>query len=262
MSQATLVPNRINTRMADPKKVLSIYFTAGYPEKEDTTKVLQQLQDSGVDLVEIGLPFSDPLADGPTIQDSSTTALKNGMSTQLLFDQLKDIRKSIHIPLIVMGYFNPMLQYGVDAFLKECAQIGIDGIIMPDLPLAEYKQHYAAMYEKYGIKNIFLITPQTSNARIREIDKASDSFIYLVSTASVTGSKSGFGPEQEAYFERIANMKLKNPLVVGFGIHDAHTFTQATKHTSGAIIGSAFIKTITEKGLAGIAPFIQSLRPE
>ena len=262
MSQATLVPNRINTRMADPKKVLSIYFTAGYPEKEDTTKVLQQLQDSGVDLVEIGLPFSDPLADGPTIQDSSTTALKNGMSTQLLFDQLKDIRKSIHIPLIVMGYFNPMLQYGVDAFLKECAQIVIDGIIMPDLPLAEYKQHYAAMYEKYGIKNIFLITPQTSDARIREIDKASDSFIYLVSTASVTGSKSGFGPEQEAYFERIANMKLKNPLVVGFGIHDAHTFTQATKHTSGAIIGSAFIKTITEKGLAGIAPFIQSLRPE
>jgi len=248
--------------MADPKKVLSIYFTAGYPEKEDTTKVLQQLQDSGVDLVEIGLPFSDPLADGPTIQDSSTTALKNGMSTQLLFDQLKDLRKSIHIPLIVMGYFNPMLQYGVDAFLKECAQIGIDGIIMPDLPLAEYKQHYAAMYEKYGIKNIFLITPQTSDARIREIDKASDSFIYLVSTASVTGSKSGFGPEQEAYFERIANMKLKNPLVVGFGIHDAHTFTQATKHTSGAIIGSAFIKTITEKGLAGIAPFIQSLRPE
>jgi len=248
--------------MEDPKKVLSIYFTAGYPEKEDTTKVLQQLQDSGVDLVEIGLPFSDPLADGPTIQDSSTTALKNGMSTQLLFDQLKDIRKSIHIPLIVMGYFNPMLQYGVDAFLKECAQIGIDGIIMPDLPLAEYKQHYAAMYEKYGIKNIFLITPQTSDARIREIDKASDSFIYLVSTASVTGSKSGFGPEQEAYFERIANMKLKNPLVVGFGIHDAHTFTQATKHTSGAIIGSAFIKTITEKGLAGIAPFIQSLRPE
>ena len=262
MSQATLVPNRINTRMADPKKVLSIYFTAGYPEKEDTTKVLQQLQDNGVDLVEIGLPFSDPLADGPTIKDSSTTALKNGMSTQLLFDQLKDIRKSIHIPLIVMGYFNPMLQYGVDAFLKECAQIGIDGIIMPDLPLAEYKQHYAAMYEKYGIKNIFLITPQTSDARIREIDKASDSFIYLVSTASVTGSKSGFGPEQEAYFERIANMKLKNPLLVGFGIHDAHTFTQATKHTSGAIIGSAFIKTITEKGLAGIAPFIQSLRPE
>ena len=260
MSQATLVPNRINTRMADPKKVLSIYFTAGYPEKEDTTKVLQQLQDSGVDLVEIGLPFSDPLADGPTIQDSSTTALKNGMSTQLLFDQLKDIRKSIHIPLIVMGYFNPMLQYGVDAFLKECAQIGIDGIIMPDLPLAEYKQHYAAMYEKYGIKNIFLITPQTSDARIREIDKASDSFIYLVSTASVTGSKSGFGPEQEAYFERIANMKLKNPLVVGFGIHDAHTFTQATKHNSGAIIGSAFINFLEERGIDKVGEFISTIK--
>ena len=253
--------NRINQRMADPKKVLSIYFTAGYPEKEDTVKVLSQLQEAGVDLVEIGLPFSDPLADGPTIQDSSTAALKNGMHTQLLFDQLKDIRKSIHIPLIVMGYFNPMLQYGVEAFLSQCAQIGIDGIIMPDLPLAEYEQHYKNLYEKHGVKNIFLITPQTSDARIKAIDQASDSFIYLVSTASVTGSKSGFGEEQEAYFERIAQMKLKNPLVVGFGIHDANTFSQATKHTSGAIIGSAFIKTITEKGLKGISPFIKSLRP-
>jgi tryptophan synthase alpha chain len=247
--------------MADPKKVLSIYFTAGYPEKEDTVKVLSQLQEAGVDLVEIGLPFSDPLADGPTIQDSSTAALKNGMHTQLLFDQLKDIRKSIHIPLIVMGYFNPMLQYGVEAFLSQCAQIGIDGIIMPDLPLAEYEQHYKNLYEKHGVKNIFLITPQTSDARIKAIDQASDSFIYLVSTASVTGSKSGFGEEQEAYFERIAQMNLKNPLVVGFGIHDANTFSQATKHTSGAIIGSAFIKTITEKGLKGISPFIKSLRP-
>ena len=253
--------NRINQRMADPKKVLSIYFTAGYPEKEDTVKVLSQLQEAGVDLVEIGLPFSDPLADGPTIQDSSTAALKNGMHTQLLFDQLKDIRKSIHIPLIVMGYFNPMLQYGVEAFLSQCAQIGIDGIIMPDLPLAEYEQHYKNLYEKHGVKNIFLITPQTSDARIKAIDQASDSFIYLVSTASVTGSKSGFGEEQEAYFERIAQMNLKNPLVVGFGIHDANTFSQATKHTSGAIIGSAFIKTITEKGLKGISPFIKSLRP-
>ena len=253
--------NRINQRMADPKKVLSIYFTAGYPEKEDTVKVLSQLQEAGVDLVEIGLPFSDPLADGPTIQDSSTAALKNGMHTQLLFDQLKDIRKSIHIPLIVMGYFNPMLQYGVEAFLSQCAQIGIDGIIMPDLPLAEYEQHYKNLYEKHGVKNIFLITPQTSDARIKAIDQASDSFIYLVSTASVTGSKSGFGEEQEAYFERIAQMNLKNPLVVGFGIHDANTFSQATKHTSGAIIGSAFIKTITEKGLEGISPFIKSLRP-
>ena len=261
MSQATTVPNRIKTRMADPKKVLSIYFTAGYPKLEDTTKVLQQLQDSGVDLVEIGLPFSDPLADGPTIQDSSTAALKNGMTTTLLFEQLKEIRKSIHIPLIIMGYFNPMLQYGVEAFLAQCAAIGIDGIIMPDLPLAEYELHYKALFEKYGIKNIFLITPQTSEARIQAIDAASDGFIYLVSTASVTGSKSGFGTEQEAYFKRIAAMNLKNPLVVGFGIHDAHTFNQATTHTSGAIIGSAFIKTLTQEGLAGIEPFIKSLRP-
>jgi tryptophan synthase alpha chain len=252
--------NRINQRMTDPKKVLSIYFTAGYPAKEDTTLVLQSLQDEGVDLIEIGLPFSDPLADGPTIQESSTAALKNGMSTQLLFEQLKDIRKTIHIPLIVMGYFNPMLQYGVEAFLAQCAAIGIDGIIMPDLPLAEYELHYKDLYEKHGIKNIFLITPQTSDARIKAIDAASDAFIYLVSTASVTGSKSGFGAEQEAYFKRIKDMNLKNPLVVGFGIHDAHTFEQATQNTSGAIIGSAFIKTITAEGLSGIAPFIKSLR--
>jgi tryptophan synthase alpha chain len=252
--------NRINQRMTDPKKVLSIYFTAGYPAKEDTTLVLQSLQDEGVDLIEIGLPFSDPLADGPTIQESSTAALKNGMSTQLLFEQLKDIRKTIHIPLIVMGYFNPMLQYGVEAFLAQCAAIGIDGIIMPDLPLAEYELHYNDLYEKHGIKNIFLITPQTSDARIKAIDAASDAFIYLVSTASVTGSKSGFGAEQEDYFKRIKDMNLKNPLVVGFGIHDAHTFEQATQNTSGAIIGSAFIKTITAEGLSGIAPFIKSLR--
>jgi len=252
--------NRINQRMTDPKKVLSIYFTAGYPAIEDTTKVLQSLQNSGVDLVEIGLPFSDPLADGPTIQESSTAALKNGMSTQLLFEQLKDIRKTIHIPLIIMGYFNPMLQYGVDAFLAQCAAIGIDGIIMPDLPLAEYELHYKDLYEKHGIKNIFLITPQTSDLRIKAIDAASDAFIYLVSTASVTGSKRGFGTEQEAYFKRIKDMNLKNPLVVGFGIHDAHTFEQATQNTSGAIIGSAFIKTITAEGLSGIAPFIKSLR--
>lgn len=252
---------RINERMANPKKVLSIYFTAGYPQINDTTKVLTTLQASGVDLVEIGLPFSDPLADGPTIQDSSNTALKNGMSTALLFEQLKDIRKTIHIPLIIMGYFNPMLQYGVEAFLAQCAAIGIDGLIMPDLPLAAYEKHYKALYEKYGIQNIFLITPQTSDTRIKAIDRASNSFIYLVSTASVTGAKSNFGREQEAYFKRIAAMKLKNPLVVGFGIHNSHTFAQATKNTSGAIIGSAFIKTLTEKGHSGIVPFVKSIRP-
>ena len=254
--------NRIDQKFNEDKKLLSIYFSAGFPNLEDTVPILKKLEAAGVDMVEIGLPFSDPLADGPTIQESSTQALRNGMTTEKLFTQLEGIREHISIPLVLMGYFNPMLQYGVDAFLSECAKIGIDGIIMPDLPLAEYEQHYKKLYEKHGIKNIFLITPQTSDARIRAIDQASDSFIYLVSTASVTGSKSGFGAEQEAYFERIAHMNLKNPLVVGFGIHDAHTFSQATKHTSGAIIGSAFIKTITEKGLGGIAPFIQSLRPD
>ena len=169
--------NRINQKLKEDKKLLSIYFTAGYPDLNDTVQVIQDLEKSGVDMVEIGLPFSDPLADGPTIQESSTAALHNGMHTELLFDQLKDIRKTVQIPLIVMGYFNPMLQYGVEAFCKKCHEIGVDGIIMPDLPLDVYQNEYQAIYKKYGLVNVFLITPQTSDARIREIDEASDGFI-------------------------------------------------------------------------------------
>ena len=252
--------NRITKKLQESKKLLSIYFTAGYPALNDTVKIIQDLEKSGVDMIEIGLPFSDPLADGPTIQESSTAALKNGMTTEKLFEQLKDIRKTVSIPLIIMGYFNPMLQYGVEAFCKKCNEIGIDGIIMPDLPLDVYQADYEAIFKKYGLINVFLITPQTSDERIHQIDKASEGFIYMVSSASVTGSKSGFGTTQTDYFERIAAMNLKNPQIVGFGIKDVETFQAATKNANGAIIGSAFIKHLTTKGVDSISEFVQSIR--
>ena len=227
---------------------------------DDTVKIIQNLEKNGVDMIEIGLPFSDPLADGPTIQESSTAALKNGMTTEVLFNQLKDIRKTVSIPLIVMGYFNPMLQYGVEAFCKKCHEIGIDGIIMPDLPLDVYQAEYESIFKKYGLINVFLITPQTSTERIQQIDTASDGFIYMVSSASVTGSKTGFGTAQSAYFERIGAMGLKNPQIVGFGIKDSETFEQATASAKGAIIGSAFIKHLTKHGVEEIPTFIKTIR--
>ena len=252
--------NRIKSKLQEDKKLLSIYFTAGYPALNDTVQIIQDLEKNGVDMIEIGLPFSDPLADGPTIQESSTAALKNGMTTEKLFEQLKDIRNSVSIPLIVMGYFNPMLQYGVEAFCKKCNEIGIDGIIMPDLPLDVYQDDYQETFQRNGLINVFLITPQTSEERIHQIDAASDGFIYMVSSASVTGSKSGFGNEQEDYFERISKMNLKNPQIVGFGIKDSETFQQATKKAKGAIIGSAFIKDLTANGMGGISQFVKSIR--
>lgn len=252
--------NRITTKLQEDKKLLSIYFTAGYPALNDTVKIIEDLEKNGVDMIEIGLPFSDPLADGPTIQESSTAALKNGMTTEVLFNQLKDIRKTVSIPLIIMGYFNPMLQYGVEAFCKKLQKIGIDGLILPDLPLDVYQDEYEETFKKYGLLNVFLITPQTSDERIQQIDNASNGFIYMVSSASVTGSKSGFGQEQENYFERIANMKLKNPQIVGFGIKDEETFKQATKTAKGAIIGSAFIKHLTVNGVHSIVEFVKSIR--
>lgn len=252
--------NRIHQKLQADKKILSIYFTAGYPSVNDTVKIIQDLEKNGVDLIEIGLPFSDPLADGPTIQASSTKALKNGMTTALLFQQLKDIRKSVSIPLILMGYFNPVLQYGVEDFCRKCQEIGIDGLILPDLPLDVYQENYEAIFKKYGLVNVFLITPQTSNDRIHQIDTASDGFIYMVSSASVTGSQNGFGNTQESYFRRIADMKLKNPQVVGFGISNSETFQQATKQAKGAIIGSAFIKFLTENGVDKIGEFIKGIR--
>ena len=251
--------NIINKKLKEKDKLLSIYFTAGYPKINDTVTVIKNLENAGVDMIEIGLPFSDPLADGPTIQASSEQALKNGMTTAILFEQLKDIRKSVKIPLIIMGYFNPILQFGVEKFCKKCAEIGIDGFIIPDLPVDVYNDNYKAIFEKYGLINVFLITPQTSDERIKFIDSISNGFIYMVSSASVTGSQSGFGQEQTDYFKRIANMNLNNPQIVGFGISNNETFTQATQSTKGAIIGSAFIKYLTKNGLNKIDEFVNQI---
>lgn len=252
--------NRIKQKLQEDKKILSIYFSAGYPKLDDTVKIIEDLEKNGVDLIEIGLPFSDPLADGPTIQESSTEALKNGMHTALLFEQLKDIRKTVSIPLIIMGYFNPVLQYGVEAFCAQCEKIGIDGLILPDLPLDVYKEEYEAIFKKHGLINVFLITPQTNEERIRAIDDASEGFIYMVSSASTTGAKQGFGSEQSDYFDRIAQMDLKNPQIVGFGISNAETFQQATQKAKGAIIGSAFIKHLTKNGVDTIGDFVKQIR--
>lgn len=251
--------NRINQKLQENKKLLSIYFTAGYPTLNDTASIIHNLEKNGVDMIEIGLPFSDPLADGPTIQASSTKALNNGMTTEVLFKQLKDIRKTVKIPLIIMGYFNPMFQYGIEEFCKKCQEIGIDGLIIPDLPVDVYHEEYQSVFEKYGLINVFLITPQTSNKRIQYIDSISNGFIYMVSSASTTGAQSGFGDEQTQYFKRIHKMNLKNPQIIGFGISNNTTFTQATQYAKGAIIGSAFVKHITNKGINTIDAFVKSI---
>lgn len=252
--------NRIHQKLKEDKKLLSIYFSAGYPKLKDTVTIIENLEKSGVDMIEIGLPFSDPLADGPTIQASSTQALKNGITTEILFEQLKDIRKTVQIPLIIMGYFNPMLQYGVEAFCKKCSEIGIDGLIIPDLPVDVYNEEYQSIFEMFGLINVFLITPQTSNNRIHFIDSISNGFIYMVSSAGVTGSQSGFGDNQKEYFKRISNMDLKNPQIVGFGINNSDTFNDATKYAKGAIIGSAFIKFLKDNTVNDIYKFVESIR--
>ena len=252
--------NRINQKLQENKKLLSIYFTAGFPKINDTVAIIENLEKSGVDFIEIGLPFSDPLADGPTIQASSTKALDNGMTTEVLFNQIKDIRKTVSIPLIIMGYFNPMMQFGVENFCKKCAEIGIDGLIIPDLPTDVYNDHYKAIFEKYGLINVFLITPQTSLERIQFIDKISDGFIYMVSSASVTGSQNAFGKSQDDYFKRISDLNLESPQIVGFGISNAETFKQATKYAKGAIIGSAFVKYLDENGVNSIQKFVAGIR--
>lgn len=252
--------NRLKNTLQSNKKLLSIYFTAGYPNLEDTVPVIQKLEESGVDLIEIGLPFSDPLADGPTIQQSSTEALFNGMSTSVLFEQLKDIRETVSIPLVIMGYFNPVLQYGVESFLQQCKTIGIDALILPDLPFDVFQNQYKDLFKKYGIEFIFLVTPQTKKERILEIDAASNSFIYMVSSASTTGNKSTFSKEQKEYFKTGERLHLNNPTVVGFGIHNNETFSQATKNNQGVIIGSAFIKFIKENEISKVPDFINSIR--
>ena len=237
--------NRINKLFQEKKeRILSVYFTAGYPNLEDTVPMIQALVKNGVDLIEIGMPFSDPVADGPVIQHSSLIALQNGMSIRKLFEQLKNIRKSVDTPLILMGYINPVLQYGVDAFCKKCRETGIDGLIIPDLPLDVYQEEFQAIFEANNLHNIFLITPQTSEERMRMIDEISSGFIYMVSSNSTTGAKSSVSDFQKSYFERVSSLGLKNPRMIGFGISNAETFANACQYSNGAIIGSAFVKAL------------------
>lgn len=254
--------NRINKLFQEKKeRVLSVYFTAGYPELNDTKTIIQELVKNGVDLIEIGMPFSDPVADGPVIQQSSLVALNNGMSVKKLFEQLQDIRQSVDIPLILMGYLNPVLQYGIEAFCQKCKEIGIDGLILPDLPLSVYEDDFKAIFEANNLHNIFLITPQTSDERLKQIDEISTGFIYMVSSNATTGAKTSVSEFQKQYFERINSMNLKNPRVIGFGISNAETFDNACNYANGAIIGSAFVKALegSESLAQKISGFIHSI---
>lgn len=255
--------NRINELFERKKQnILSVFFTAGYPELNDTVPILELLEQHGVDMAEIGMPFSDPTADGPVIQQSSDQALKNGMSVEVLFSQLENIRDKVHIPLILMGYFNPVIQFGVEAFCKKCRETGIDGVILPDIPLDEYNDHFRPFFEENNLHNILLITPQTNVERVREIDRQSSGFIYMVSSSSTTGSKTKQGDFQTGYFSRIQQMELKNPRLIGFGISDTNSFQQACQYAHGAIVGSAFIRALAQKKPmnAIIGGFLQSVK--
>jgi tryptophan synthase alpha chain len=239
--------NRIDEVFSRKKKgVLNIYFTAGYPKINDTLRIARTLEAAGVDIIEIGIPYSDPIADGPTIQDSSQKALDAGMSLKLLMRQLQDLRKHIKIPVILMGYINPVLQYGFTKFCQDCKEVGIDGVILPDLPMQEYAEMYQVTFEEYGIYNIFLITPQTSEKRVLQINEASKGFIYMVSSASITGAKQEVSQAQIDYFERIQKMNLSVQRLIGFGISNKETFDNACQYASGAIIGSAFINQLNK----------------
>ena len=252
--------NRINKVFNKKKNLLSIYFTAGFPDINDTLKIIKELDKSQVDMIEIGLPFSDPLADGPTIQKSSEKALSNGMTTNLLFDQLKDLRKVSDIPVVIMGYFNPILQYGIEKFCSNCKDVGIDGLIIPDLPADIFKKNYKIIFEKYKLNMMFLITPQTSNERINLIDDLSKGFIYMVSSYSVTGAKDSFDKYQIEYFKRIKKLNLSNPFLIGFGISNKKTFQSACQNSNGAIIGSAYIKYIENHGVSKTRDFVKLIK--
>jgi tryptophan synthase alpha chain len=229
------------------ENLLTVYFTAGYPKLDDTETIICALAESGVNIIEIGIPYSDPLADGPVIQESGMAAIYNGMTLQVLFNQLADIRTKTQVPLILMGYFNQLLQYGVDKFLDDCVKTGIDGLIIPDLPLMEYEQFYKDKLTQRNISISFLITPQTEESRIHKVDALSTGFIYVVSDSSITGMKTGISNQQISYFERIKSLQLKTPQLIGFGISDRESYLTASKYANGAIIGSAFIKHLKGK---------------
>lgn len=240
--------NRLQQLFQNKKKdMLSIYYTAGYPNLTDTLKIAEALEKSGADFLEIGFPYSDPVADGPTIQASSKKSLDQGMTLAILFEQLKDLRQKVTIPILLMGYVNPVLQYGVANFCKKCAEVGVDGCIIPDLPMYEYEELYRSEFENNGISNIFLVTPQTSEERIRKIDGLSNAFIYLLSSAATTGKNLDVSAAARTYFSRIKAMELNNPLMIGFGISDKKTFDSANEYASGAIIGSAFVKALANE---------------
>jgi len=240
------------------KNILSIYFTAGFPHLYDTVDVIKELQANGIDLIEVGIPFSDPMADGPTIQESGTIALKNGMTLNKLFEQLANIRKDVQIPLIMMGYLNPIMQYGFENFCKKCKEVGLDGAIIPDLPFDDYMKEYKSVAEKYDIKVIMLITPETADERIRLIDENTDGFIYMVSSAATTGAQKSFDEQKQAYFKKINGMNLRNPRLIGFGISNKATLQAAQANSSGAIIGSKFITLL--KNSETIKEAVQELK--
>lgn len=255
--------NRLN-QLFDSKKdnLLSIYYTAGYPALNTVVDIAEALEKAGVDFLEIGFPYSDPVADGPTIQHSSQKALENGMGLHLLFEELKELRKRVSIPVMLMGYVNPIVQYGVEAFCKKAAESGIDGIIVPDLPVYEYEKLYSGFFIDNNLSNIFMVTPQTSEARIRKIDELSNSFIYLLSSSTITGVNLKLSDTIEGYYKRIQNMNLKNPTIFGFGITDSVSFKKACEYAKGAIVGTAFVKLLgTENYMDKIPAFVNLIRP-
>ena len=236
--------SRIATLFERKKKnILNVYFTAGFPELNSTVPVMQALQDAGADMIELGMPYSDPLADGPVIQSSSSTALANGMTLATLFQQLTGFRNEIHLPVLLMGYMNPILQYGFDRFCHDAASAGIDGLILPDLPIYEFEKEYAPEIKKHALDFVFLVTPETAAERIRKLDALSTGFLYAVSSSSTTGKSKDLS-DQFAYFKRLEDMKLQNPVLIGFGIRDRESFHKACSHAAGAIIGTAYIKTL------------------
>jgi len=237
--------NRIQRLFSKKEKdICNIYFTAGFPNLNDTEKIILTLDKAGADMVEIGMPYSDPLADGETIQESGSIALKNGMNLPLLFEQIASARQKTDMPMIMMGYFNQVMQYGEEAFFKKCQEVGIDGLILPDLPAAIYEADYQALMKKYDLNNIFLITPQTPKERMVYLDSLSSGFVYMVADASVTGKQKDISNNQIAYFESMQNMNFKNPKLIGFGISDHQSFSTACNYSNGAIIGSAFIRAL------------------
>jgi tryptophan synthase alpha chain len=250
---------KINSLLVEKNNLLSIYFTCGFPKLDDTVKVISELEKSGVDFIEVGLPYSDPLADGPTIQDSSQKALENGINLDVVFEQLMTIKETNKTPLVLMGYLNQMLKYGEDKFCKKVIECGIDTLIIPDLPMVEFENHYQQLFDRYGLTNVFLITPNTSAKRIKKIDSYTKAFIYVVASSSITGAKGEISNQQIAYFKRIKNMDLQSKLIVGFGISDKSTFNTACTYANGAIIGSAFIKYIDKNGIEKITDFIKPI---